>query len=103
MPATKQTWLRNPLTWIAVVGAALMGGVMTSSYVGGLVDPIANLRDAPIGLVNADAGVSVGAGKVNAGDLIEQRLTKTETDKFDWQVLGSQDEAERKLHDNDLW
>ncbi len=36
-----RTWLRHPLIWVAVVGAALMGALMVSSYIGGsLIDAI---------------------------------------------------------------
>ena len=87
--------LRHPLTWIAVAGAALMGAVMTSSYIGGLVDPVGHLQDAPIGFVNADAG--------DAGAQLQEQVTASGGGRVDWQVLDSQAAAERKLRDNDLW
>ena len=87
--------LRHPLTWIAVAGAALMGAVMTSSYIGGLVDPVGHLQDAPIGFVNADAG--------DASAQLQEQVTASGGGRVDWQVLDSQAAAERKLRDNDLW
>ena len=96
-------WLRHPLVWIAVVCAALMGGLITSSYIGGLVDPVGHLQDAPIGFVNADPGVTVGATQLDAGSQIQDQVTGTGDGRIDWQVLDSQAEAERRIRDDDLW
>lgn len=103
MSGSASKWLRHPLVWAAVIGAALMGGVMTSSYIGGLVDPVGHLQNAPIGFVNADPGVSVGGTKLNAGDQVQEKITASGGSKVKWKVLKSQDEAEQELRDNDLW
>ena len=103
MPASSPTWLRHPLTWVAVLGAALMGALMVSSYIGGLLDPEGHLENAPIGFVNADAGVTVGATRLNAGDQVEKQVVASGGGKIDWQVLKSQAAAKDKLRDNELW
>lgn len=90
-----RAWLRKPITWLAVLAAALMGGVMTSSYIGGFLDPVGHLHDAPVGFVNADSG--------DAGSELRQQITATGDGELDWQVLDDQDEAERRLRDNELW
>jgi YhgE/Pip-like protein len=96
-------WLRHPLVWIAVVCAALMGGLITSSYIGGLVDPVGHLQDAPIGFVNADRAVTVGTTQLDAGTQIEQQVVATGGRQIDWEELDSQAEAERRIRDDDLW
>lgn len=103
MSGSAPKWLRHPLVWAAVVAAALMGGVMTSSYIGGLVDPVGHLESAPIGFVNADPGVSIGATQLDAGAQVQDQVTATGDGKIEWKVLKSQDEAEKQLRDNDLW
>ena len=103
MPTSPQNWLRHPLTWIAVLGATLMGGIMTSSYIGGLVDPVGHLHDAPIAFVDADPGVTIGTTKLDAGDDLRKKVTATGDGKIRWKVLDSQKEAERRLRDNTIW
>jgi len=103
MSSSSPTWLRHPLTWVAVLGAALMGALMVSSYIGGLLDPEGHLENAPIGFVNADTGVTVGTTKLDAGDQVEKQVVASGEGKVDWQVLKTQEAAERKLRDNDLW
>lgn len=110
MPSTSITpnrrsphWLRHPLVWLAVVCAALMGALITSSYIGGLLDPVGHLQDAPIGFVNADRAVTVGTTQLDAGTQIEQQVVATGGRQIDWQQLDSQAEAERRIRDDDLW
>lgn len=91
--------MRRPLVWIAVLGAALMGALMTSSYIGGLIDPVGHLKNAPMGFVNADPGV----GSLNVGAEVEQKITSVGDGKIEWKVLKSQADAERQIRDNDLW
>lgn len=98
-PNPVRRWLRHPLTWAGIAGGALMGMVMTLSYIGGLVNPEGNLHGAPVGFVNADDGTD----QIQAGEQIQEKLTATEADMFDWQVFDSQDEVEAELEDNALW
>ncbi len=98
------TWLRRPFTWAAVVVAGLIGSVMTFSYIGGFLDPVGHLSDAPIGFVNADAGASMAGAELAAGQQIQQVLTKqTDDGAIEWKVLSSRDEAVRQIRDNELW
>lgn len=96
-------WLRSRTTWVAVVFAGLAGSIMAFSYIGGLVDPVGHQHDAPIGVVNLDAGASADGQSVAAGDELQDKLTSTETHMFDWQVLDTREEAERRLRNNTLW
>lgn len=96
-------WLRHPLVWIAVAGAAAIGALITSSYIGGLVDPVGHLEAAPVGFVNADQAVTLGDTRVDAGTEIGQAVVATGGREIDWEQLGSRDEAERRIRDNDLW
>ena len=98
-----QRWLASRVTWVAILLAVAAGCIMASSYIGGLVNPVGNQHDAPIGVVNLDAGASAEGQDVDAGDELQQKLTSTETHMFDWQVLDSRDEAERRLRNNTLW
>ena len=101
--STSPRWLRRPLVWVAVVGAALMGGLITSSYIGGLVDPVGHLRDAPVGFVDADEGVTVGTTQLDAGIQIREEVLATGGPEIDWEELDSRAEAERRIRDDDLW
>ena len=98
-----RSWFRHPLVWLAVACAALMGGLITSSYIGGLVDPVGHLDAAPIAFVNADRGTTVGGTQLDAGSEIEQKVIATGGRKIDWEVLDTQAEAERRIRDDDLW
>jgi YhgE/Pip-like protein len=91
--------MRRPLVWIAVLAAALMGALMTSSYIGGLIDPVGHLDNAPMGFVNADPGV----GQLNVGAEVQQKITSVGDGKIEWKVLKSQAEAEKQIRDNELW
>lgn len=104
MTTATRTWLRRPLTWAAVVVAGLLGAVLTSSYIGGFLDPMGNLSDAPIGFVNEDAGTNVAGQNIAAGEQIQQAVTSnTDGGRIGWRVLTSRSEAERLIRDNELW
>lgn len=102
MARRMSVWLRRPLTWLAVGAAGLLGMVMTFSYIGGFLDPLGHLSDAPIAVVNEDAGVP--GQDLAAGEQVQQELTShDEGGAIDWQVLSSRDEAVRRLRDNEIW
>ncbi|MGH9112616.1 MAG: YhgE/Pip domain-containing protein, partial [Acidimicrobiales bacterium] len=100
---SKAPWLGRPITWAAVLLAGLIGSVMTFSYLGGFLDPVGELSDAPVAYVNEDAGANVAGTQMDLGQAIQQQLTAAGGGEFDWQILESQEEAERRLRDNDLW
>ena len=92
MPDNKVPWLRRPITWAAVVGAGLIGSVMTFSYIGGFLDPLGHLSNAPIAVVNEDAGANIAGVPLAAGQQIQQELTADTGDgAVKWRVLSSQE------------
>jgi YhgE/Pip-like protein len=77
---------------------------MTFSYIGGFLDPLGHLSNAPIGFVNEDAGSNVAGVPLAAGQQIQQELTANTGDgAIKWRVLSSQAEAERQIRDNEIW
>ncbi|HEV7758072.1 MAG TPA: DUF3533 domain-containing protein, partial [Acidimicrobiales bacterium] len=97
------TWLRHPATWLTIAAAAVMGSIMTFSYIGGFLDPLGHLHDAPLAIVNQDAGADVAGIRLEAGQQVEDELVAGAGDRVGWQRLGSEAEARRKLRDNELW
>jgi YhgE/Pip-like protein len=102
--AHPSTWLRRPITWLAVVVAGLLGSIMVFSYIGGFLNPMGNLSNAPIAFVDEDAGTNVAGQQVDAGQQIQQALTGNTGDgAIEWKVLSSQKEAESQIKDNEIW
>lgn len=95
--------MRHPLYWLMIGVAAVLGSVMTFSYLGGFLDPEGHLHDAPVGFVNADQGTSIGSVQLDAGEQVAQQVTSQGGGRVAWRVLDSQAEAERQLRDNELW
>jgi YhgE/Pip-like protein len=95
--------LRSPITWLAVAAAAVMGSIMTFSYIGGFLDPVGHLHDAPIAIVNADKGAQAAGTTLDAGKQLEQQLTGSGGGKVDWRKLDTAAEARAQLRDNRLW
>jgi YhgE/Pip-like protein len=60
--------LVHPLVWVAVIGAGVLGLVMTFAYVGAFVDPVGRLDRLPIGVVNEDVPVAVAGRQIAVGD-----------------------------------
>ncbi|MEV6976958.1 DUF3533 domain-containing protein [Kitasatospora sp. NPDC093806] len=88
--------LRNPKLWVVPgVLVGLLSLLMSLLYLGGILDPRADLHDVPIALVNTDRGATVGGQQQNLG---EQLLTGIATapgqgDAVSWRRL---DEATAK-------
>jgi YhgE/Pip-like protein len=96
-------WLGSPMTWLAVLVAGAMGSIMTFSYIGGFLDPVGHLDGAPVGFVNADAGVTIAGAQLDAGSQLQAEVTSGTDGSIDWQVLDDRSEAERRLRNNELW
>ena len=88
--------LRHPLTWAFVVVAALLAFVTTFSYLGGFVDPVGNMHNMPLAIVNEDAGASAAGQQLNFGDEVLQAVLAPNPqlgDAVKWSVLPSRSEA----------
>lgn len=88
--------LRHPLTWAFVLVAALLAFVTTFSYLGGFVDPVGNMHNMPLAIVNEDAGASVAGQQLNFGDEVLQAVLAPNPELGDtvkWTVLPSRSEA----------
>lgn len=98
-----QSILRQPLSWVFVVVAALTAAVMTFSYLGGFLDPAGNMRGMPLAVVNEDAGATVGGQSLNLGAQVVQSLTAPNPrlgDDVTWRILPSRAAALERLDAN---
>ncbi|MGQ4390209.1 YhgE/Pip domain-containing protein [Streptomyces sp. SAS_270] len=89
--------LRAKPLWIAsgvITGVlALLFAVL---YVGANIDPAGQMKNLPVGLVNADKGASVGGKQVNLGAQITDSIKKSTAsgDKVDWKVMDEREVKE---------
>jgi YhgE/Pip-like protein len=88
--------MKHPLPWAFVALAALLAFVTTFSYLGGFVDPVGNMHNMPLAIVNEDAGAAIGDGQRNFGAEVLQAVLAPNPalgDRVKWTVLQSRDEA----------
>lgn len=101
----RQEWhvASHPLTWTFVAVAALLAMVMTFSYLGGFINPVGNMRNMPLAVVNEDQGASVGGQQVNFGDEVVRAILAPNPDLGDavkWSVEPGREAALNQIqHD----
>jgi YhgE/Pip-like protein len=68
--------LRRRGIWqIPVVVGSVVLILMTTFYIGSVVDPLGHLRGLPVSIVNEDSGATVGGTHLNLGTEVEAGLT----------------------------
>ena len=99
-PVRVHSALRNPATWIFVVGAGLVAFVTTFSYLGAFLNPDANVRNLPIALVNEDRGAEFGGKRVVLGQQVMAKVMAPNPalgKLVAWTVLSSRRDALRAI------
>ncbi|MBP0449167.1 DUF3533 domain-containing protein [Kitasatospora sp. RG8] len=82
--------LRNPKVWVVpTVIVGLVGFLLSLLYMGGIINPRADLHRLPIGLVNSDQGATVGGQQQNLGAQITAGIANAPDpgDQVDWRLL----------------
>ncbi|MGA5069246.1 DUF3533 domain-containing protein [Streptomyces exfoliatus] len=98
--------LRGPKVWLApclLLAVALC--VIAVVFNGSVANPHADLRDAPVGLVNLDQGAKTGESTQNLG---EQALSGIMSQpqhprRIKWETLTSLDQAKTRIGQNKLF
>ncbi|WP_196248769.1 YhgE/Pip domain-containing protein [Rhodococcoides fascians] len=96
--------LRHPKGWIIpsiVLSIAILA--ISIVFTGSAANPAADLRDAPIGLVNLDQGATLGEQQMNLGDQVLDGIQQQPTDAVSWQLFDSEDEMRAAFADNALY
>ncbi|MFE7718128.1 DUF3533 domain-containing protein [Nocardia rhizosphaerihabitans] len=99
------SFLRQPKNWLIpsiLLTAAIF--VITVIFTGSAADPAADLRDAPIGLVNLDKGTQDGT--VNFGDQVVAGIEaqpQNPDGAVDWQRYDSLESVTAAIADNQLF
>ncbi|MCX4545419.1 DUF3533 domain-containing protein [Streptomyces sp. NBC_01565] len=97
--ATAATLLRRPQLWLVPTFlTALLALLLSLLYMGGIVNPNAELRDLPIALVNDDTGKPPAGQRENLGAQVTTAIAAdTGGGKADWRVLtraGAQEQLD---------
>ncbi|MGW6912980.1 YhgE/Pip domain-containing protein [Kitasatospora sp. NPDC054939] len=82
--------LRNPKVWILpTVIVGLVGFLLSLLYMGGIINPRADLHRLPIGLINSDQGAVVDGQQQNLGAQITAGVLAAPDpdEKVSWRVL----------------
>jgi YhgE/Pip-like protein len=91
------------VTWAFVALAALLAFITTFSYLGGFVDPVGNMHNMPLAIVNEDAGAAIGGGQRNFGDEVLKAVLAPNPqlgDRVKWTVLPGRGEALSEISRN---
>ncbi|MFJ9516940.1 YhgE/Pip domain-containing protein [Kitasatospora sp. NPDC101801] len=91
---TARQVLRNPKVWIfptVIVGSVAL--LLSLLYLGGIINPRADLHRLPIGLVNSDAGGDLGGRPENLGRQITTGIAAAPdpAEEVSWRVLSRAD------------
>lgn len=94
-----RSFFAQKTVWIGLAAMIAVIAVLGWAILGSTVNPVP--KNMPIALVAADRGAELpGAGKVNVGEMIKQKLTAAqaqaaggEAPPFAWTVLDSESEA----------
>lgn len=83
------TLLRRPRLWVMpTILTGLLALLLSLLYMGGVVNPQGDLRNLPIGLVNADRGAPLPGQQQNVGTQISRAITgDRRTVAAEWQTL----------------
>ncbi|WP_084465937.1 DUF3533 domain-containing protein [Nocardia salmonicida] len=101
------SFLRSPKNWLIpsiLLTAAIF--VITVIFTGSAADPAADLRDAPIGLVNLDKGAGAQANNLNLGDQVVAGIEaqpQHPVGAVTWQRYDSLESATEAIADNKLF
>lgn len=86
--ASAAVLLRRPRLWLLpTVLSGLLALLLSLLYMGGIVDPNGDLRDLPIGIVNADQGKPLSGQPTNLGTQIIRSVGAATSGKVEWQQL----------------
>jgi YhgE/Pip-like protein len=89
--------LRDPRTWGLPTGVVVVVALALSVlYMGGILNPQADLKNLPVALVSSDEGANVGGTQTNAGDRVVEAVRATGDGAIDWRVMTA-DEARAAL------
>ncbi|MDM7831949.1 YhgE/Pip domain-containing protein [Cellulomonas edaphi] len=92
--------LRQPRTWALPTSVvAVVALLLSLLYMGGILNPQADLSRLPVALVSSDEGATVGGTHRNAGDQVVQAITANEDPAVDWQVMSAQEARAALAHD----
>ncbi|MEV6322856.1 DUF3533 domain-containing protein [Nocardia sp. NPDC051787] len=96
-PTRARTWIQP------VVVLTLLMALLSTMYLGYVVNPEKNLHDLPLALVNQDEGDTLDGKPANVGNQITEAMTANiPADKVDLRVVGIT-EMQRLLHDGKIY
>ncbi|MFG2592351.1 DUF3533 domain-containing protein [Streptomyces sp. NPDC048438] len=100
--------LRAPQVWLVPAGLLTVAlGLITLLFNGSVANPSADLRDAPVGLVSLDKGVSTGEGQgQNMGRQVVAGIAaqpQKPHQSIEWKTFSSLDAVERAIGRNELF
>lgn len=85
---------------------AVLAVIVGCAYLGGFTDPVGNLHDVPIAIVNQDEAQDIGGQRLSVGDTFEKELLKRAEEAGDKPIrliqYDSLDQARADLLDNKL-
>ncbi len=67
---------RQPVIWLSVLVGAVLAVIVGCAYLGGFTDPVGNLHDVPVAIVNQDESQEVAGQELSVGDTFEAELLK---------------------------
>ena len=100
--APRRSSLSRPLPWLAVGAGLLLAALFTFAYVGAFVDPIDELRDLKIGVVDLDQPVTVAGQSIDVGGDVLAATAADTTAAVAWTPFASREEVIAALEDNEL-
>lgn len=104
--SSERAVLADPVTVAFVALAALLAFVTTFSYLGGFVDPVGNMHNMPLAIVNEDEGALVGGQRVSFGDEVVAAVLAPDPgagDAVKWTVLDTRATAIDRIGVNDFY
>ncbi|MFT3852456.1 MAG: DUF3533 domain-containing protein [Ilumatobacteraceae bacterium] len=100
--APRRSSLTRPLPWLAVGAGLLLAALMTFAYVGAFVDPLDELHDLKIAVVNLDQPVEVAGQTIGVGGEVVRAATAGSTGAVAWVAYESRDAVLDALGRNEL-
>lgn len=98
--------LRQPILLGSVFVGAVLAVVVGCAYLGGFTNPVGNLHDVPIAIVNLDEPQEIAGEQLSVGDTFEQELLQRADDAGDKPIrlirYDSLERARADLLDNEL-
>jgi YhgE/Pip-like protein len=75
MPVRAAQLLRaRPLWVLPILVGSILVAIMTTLYIGSVVDPLGHLSGLPVAIVNQDRGATIGAQHLDAGQQVQAGL-----------------------------